>query len=82
MATKKVGGNSRNGRDSSGKRLGFKKFGGEIAFAGNIILRQKSTNFYPGKNVGMGRDYTLYALSRGTVSFKSNFKNRKVVTVL
>lgn len=70
MAHKKAGGSSRNGRDSISKRLGIKCFGGEYVIAGNIIVRQRGTKFHPGKNVGCGRDYTLYALCDGTVSFE------------
>ena len=69
MAHKKAGGSSRNGRDSEGRRLGVKKFGGEFVVAGNIIIRQRGTKFVPGKNVGLGRDYTIFALVDGTVRF-------------
>ncbi len=69
MATKKAGGSTRNGRDSNPKYLGVKKFGGEHVDAGNIIIRQRGTRFHPGKNVGMGRDHTLFALSEGKVLF-------------
>ena len=70
MSTKKGGGSSRNGRDSDGKRLGVKKFGGEEVIAGNILARQRGTRFHPGNNVGMGRDHTLFALIDGTVEFQ------------
>jgi large subunit ribosomal protein L27 len=69
MAHKKSGGSSRNGRDSDGRRLGVKKFGGEKVLAGNIIIRQRGTKFYPGDNVGMGKDHTLFALTDGKVRF-------------
>ena len=69
MAHKKAGGSSRNGRDSAGRRLGVKKFGGEIAIPGNILVRQRGTKFYPGVNVGMGKDHTLFALIDGRVRF-------------
>lgn len=81
MAHKKAGGSSRNGRDSAGKRLGVKLFGGQIAEAGNIIVRQRGTKFHPGTNVGIGRDHTLFALIDGRVAFKSGVKNRTFVTV-
>jgi large subunit ribosomal protein L27 len=70
MAHKKAGGSSRNGRDSAGQRLGVKKFGGEVVLAGNILVRQRGTKFYPGANVGMGRDHTLFATASGQVSFR------------
>ena len=69
MATKKAGGSSRNGRDSAGRRLGVKRFGSEHVIPGNIIVRQRGTKFFPGTNVGMGRDHTLFALSAGQVKF-------------
>ena len=69
MAHKKAGGSSRNGRDSAGRRLGVKKFGGEAVVPGNILVRQRGTKFYPGVNVGMGKDHTLFALSDGRVRF-------------
>ena len=69
MAHKKAGGSSRNGRDSEGRRLGVKKFGGEFVVAGNIIIRQRGTKFIPGRNVGLGRDYTIWALADGNVKF-------------
>ena len=70
MAHKKAGGSSRNGRDSAGKRLGVKKFGGEAVVPGNIIVRQRGTKWHPGKNVGLGRDYTIFAMIEGQVAFK------------
>ena len=69
MAHKKAGGSTRNGRDSESKRLGVKRFGGENVLAGNILVRQRGTRFHPGKNVGIGRDHTLFAKSDGTVRF-------------
>ena len=70
MATKKAGGSSRNGRDSIGRRLGVKKFGGENVLAGNIIVRQRGTKFHPGDNVGIGKDHTIFATKNGKVTFK------------
>jgi len=70
MAHKKAGGSSRNGRDSAGKRLGVKKFGGEHVIPGNIIIRQRGTKVHPGNGVGLGRDYTIFALVEGQVTFK------------
>ena len=81
MAHKKAGGSSRNGRDSAGRRLGVKKFGGEAVIAGNIIVRQRGTKFHPGKNVGMGKDHTLFALSDGNVSFRQKAGKRMFVSV-
>ena len=69
MAHKKAGGSSRNGRDSAGRRLGVKKFGGQEVIGGNIIIRQRGTRVYPGANVGIGKDHTLFALTEGHVSF-------------
>ena len=69
MATKKAGGSSRNGRDSAGRRLGVKKFGGENVIAGNIIIRQRGTKFHPGDNVGIGKDHTIFATINGKVAF-------------
>lgn len=69
MAQKKAGGSSKNGRDSAGRRLGVKRYGGEMVLAGNIIIRQRGTKYKPGKNVGMGRDHTIYALLDGQVLF-------------
>jgi len=82
MAHKKAGGSSRNGRDSQGQRRGVKSFGGETVRAGNIIVRQVGTRIHPGKNVGMGRDYTLFALIDGVVRYERKDKERKRVTIL
>ena len=82
MAHKKAGGSSRNGRDSQGQRRGVKVFGGETVRAGNILVRQVGTRIHPGKNVGMGRDYTLFALIDGTVCYERKDKERKRVAVL
>ncbi len=83
MAHKKAGGSTRNGRDSESKRLGVKKFGGEEVLAGNILVRQRGTKFHPGRNVGVGRDYTLFAKANGRVTFETKGpKNRKYVSVL
>ena len=81
MAHKKAGGSSRNGRDSESKRLGVKKFGGESVLAGNIIVRQRGTRWYPGNNVGLGKDHTLFALSDGKVCFRDGRQGRKFVHV-
>ena len=81
MATKKAGGSSRNGRDSIGRRLGVKKFGGENVLPGNIIVRQRGTKFHPGTNVGIGKDHTLFAIKNGKVSFKKTRK-RTFVSVI
>lgn len=82
MAHKKGVGSSRNGRDSQSKRLGVKTFGGEIVTAGSIILRQRGTAVHPGRNVGMGRDHTLFALIDGMVQFERFGKDRKRVSIL
>jgi len=82
MAHKKAGGSSRNGRDSQGQQRGVKVFGGETVRAGNILVRQVGTRIHPGKNVGMGRDYTLFALIDGTVRYERKDKERKRVAVL
>lgn len=82
MAHKKGGGSSRNGRDSQSQRLGLKKFGGQSVVAGNILVRQHGTKFHPGRNVGMGRDYTLFALVDGTVEFRQVRKDRQCVDVV
>jgi len=82
MAHKKAGGSSRNGRDSAGKRLGVKKFGGEVVLSGNILVRQRGTTFHAGKNVGIGRDHTLFATAEGSVSFKKGLKGRTFISVL
>ncbi len=81
MAHKKSGGSSSNGRDSESKRLGVKKFGGEKVLAGNILVRQRGTKFYPGTNVGIGKDHTLFALVQGAVGFVTKKYNRTYVTV-
>jgi large subunit ribosomal protein L27 len=70
MAHKKAGGSSRNGRDSAGRRLGVKKFGGQVVTSGNIIVRQRGTKFHPGINVGIGKDHTIFATKNGKVTFK------------
>ena len=82
MAHKKAGGSSRNGRDSAGRRLGVKKYGGEAVIAGNIIVRQRGTRIHPGRNVGRGNDDTLFALSDGFVTFANQRGGRKIVSVL
>lgn len=81
MAHKKAGGSSRNGRDSIGRRLGVKKFGGEEVIGGNIIIRQRGTKVYPGVNVGIGKDHTLFATANGHVRFHSGKLGRKYVSV-
>ena len=81
MATKKAGGSSRNGRDSAGRRLGIKKFGGEVVVSGNIIVRQRGTKFHPGDNVGIGKDHTLFAKSNGKVFFKKT-RSRTFVSII
>ena len=82
MAHKKAGGSSRNGRDSESKRLGVKKFGGEVVLAGNIIVRQRGTKYYPGPNVGIGKDHTLFALADGHVKFVTKGAARKHTVVV
>ncbi|MCC6913557.1 MAG: 50S ribosomal protein L27 [Rhodospirillaceae bacterium] len=82
MAHKKSGGSSSNGRDTIGKRLGVKKFGGEEVLAGNILVRQRGTKWHPGKNVGLGKDYTIFALKDGNVAFKTGANGRVFVSVL
>jgi large subunit ribosomal protein L27 len=82
MAHKKGAGSSRNGRESESKRLGVKVYGGQAAKAGNIIVRQRGTTHHPGKNVGMGKDHTLFALIEGTVEFKKKQNNRSYVSVI
>lgn len=82
MATKKAGGSTNNGRDSAGRRLGVKKFGGQYVIPGNIIIRQRGTKFHPGDNVGMGKDHTLFALSEGTVFFRRGINGRHFVHVV
>jgi large subunit ribosomal protein L27 len=81
MAHKKAGGSSRNGRDTAGRRLGVKKFGGEAVVGGNIIIRQRGTKWHPGTGVGIGTDHTIYAMVDGTVSFKTKANNRTFVSV-
>ena len=81
MAHKKAGGSSRNGRDSNAKRLGVKKFGGQAVVGGNILVRQRGTKFYPGSNVGLGRDHTLFATADGVVRFHKGKLGRKYVSV-
>ncbi len=81
MAHKKAGGSSRNGRDSAGRRLGVKKFGGEVVISGNIIVRQRGTKFHPGTNVGIGKDHTIFATKDGKVSFKKT-RTRTFISVV
>ncbi len=81
MATKKAGGSSRNGRDSAGRRLGVKKYGGQNVLAGNIIIRQRGTKFHPGSNVGIGKDHTIFATINGKVAFKKT-RVRTYVSVI
>jgi len=81
MAHKKAGGSSRNGRDSAGRRLGVKKFGGETVIPGNIIIRQRGTKWHPGENVGMGKDHTIFAVVEGNVSFSKKRGDRTYVSV-
>lgn len=83
MAHKKAGGSSRNGRDSESKRLGVKRYGGQFVTAGNILVRQRGTQFHPGEHVGIGKDHTLFALIDGTVKFQvKGPKNRRTITVI
>jgi large subunit ribosomal protein L27 len=82
MAHKKAGGSSRNGRDTAGRRLGIKLFGGQAAAAGNIIVRQRGTRWHPGTNVGIGKDHTLFALANGRVQFDTKAKGRTYVSVV
>ena len=82
MAHKKAGGSSRNGRDSAGRRLGVKLFGGQQAIPGNIIVRQRGTRWYPGVGVGLGRDHTIFATEAGAVTFRKGFRGRTFVDVL
>ncbi|OAB55226.1 50S ribosomal protein L27 [Phormidium willei BDU 130791] len=81
MAHKKAGGSSRNGRDTAGRRLGIKKFGGQEVVAGNILVRQRGTKWRPGSNVGLGKDHTIFALVDGKVSFAKKANNRTYVSV-
>lgn len=82
MAHKKAGGSSRNGRDTAGRRLGVKKFGGENVVSGNILVRQRGTKWHPGKNVGLGTDHTIFAVVDGTVEFATKKNGRTYVSVL
>jgi large subunit ribosomal protein L27 len=82
MAHKKGVGSSKNGRESESKRLGVKMFGGEVCKAGNIIVRQRGTEFHPGKNIGMGKDHTLYALIDGTIQFKRTREDKRIVSII
>jgi large subunit ribosomal protein L27 len=82
MAHKKAGGSSRNGRDSAGRRLGVKAYGGESVLAGNILARQRGTKWHAGRNVGVGKDHTLFALIDGKVQFATKAKGRKVMSVV
>ena len=82
MAHKKAGGSSRNGRDSAGRRLGVKLYGGQAAIPGNIIIRQRGTKMFPGEGVGMGSDYTIFATVEGKVTFKKGLKGRTFISVL
>jgi len=82
MAHKKSGGSSRNGRDSESKRLGVKRYGGENVLSGNIIVRQRGTKFFPGDNVGLGRDHTLFATAHGAVKFTTKRDNRTYVSIV
>ena len=82
MAHKKAGGSSRNGRDSQAQRLGVKRYGGQFVLAGNIIVRQRGTTWFPGDGVGMGRDHTIFAVTEGHVTFKKGLKGRTFISVL
>ena len=82
MAHKKAGGSSRNGRDSAGRRLGVKKYGGEAVVPGNIIVRQRGNKFWPGKGTGIGRDHTIFATTPGKVTFKKGLKKRSYIHVV
>ena len=82
MAHKKAGGSSRNGRDSAGRRLGVKLYGGQVAIPGNIIVRQRGTTWFPGQGVGMGTDHTIFAVVTGNVTFKKGLKGRTFISVL
>tara|TARA_B100001248_G_scaffold151790_1_gene114025 strand:+ start:1001 stop:1258 length:258 start_codon:yes stop_codon:yes gene_type:complete len=81
MAHKKAGGSTRNGRDSAGRRLGVKKFGGEVVVPGNIIIRQRGTKYHPGKNVSIGKDHTIFAIKEGVVSFEKKSGSKSFVNV-
>jgi len=82
MATKKAGGSSRNGRDSAGRRLGVKKYGGQAVIPGNIIVRQRGTKIHPGDHVGIGKDHSIFSLVKGKVQFKRSKLNRTFVSVI
>ena len=82
MATKKAGGSSRNGRDSAGRRLGVKRYGGQLVLPGNIIVRQRGTRIHPGDYVGMGKDHSIFSLVKGQVQFKTSKLNRTFVSVI
>ena len=82
MAHKKAGGSSRNGRDSAGRRLGVKKFGGENVVSGNIIVRQRGTKWWPGNNVCIGKDHTIFATSDGKVKFHKGLKGRTFISII
>ena len=82
MATKKAGGSSRNGRDSAGRRLGVKRYGGQLVKPGNIIVRQRGTKIHPGNHVGMGRDHSIFSLIKGKVQFKTSRLNRTKISVI
>ena len=81
MATKKAGGSSKNGRDSAGRRLGVKKYGGQLVVPGNIIVRQRGTKIFPGENVGMGKDHSIFSVVKGKVEFKKSKLDRTYVSV-
>ena len=82
MATKKAGGSSRNGRDSAGRRLGVKRYGGQLVLPGNILVRQRGTKILPGDNVGMGKDHSIFSLIKGKVQFKTSKLNKKKISVI
>ena len=82
MAHKKAGGSSRNGRDTAGRRLGVKKYGGEVVIPGNIIIRQRGTKWHPGRNVGIGKDHTIFAKAEGVVEFRNGRNGRAFVSVV
>jgi len=82
MAHKKAGGSSRNGRDSAGRRLGVKKYGGQVVIPGNIIIRQRGTKYHPGENVGIGKDHTIFATTEGEVKFLRKANDRVYVSVV
>jgi large subunit ribosomal protein L27 len=82
MAHKKAGGSSRNGRDSAGRRLGVKKYGGEAVIPGNIIVRQRGTKWWPGTGVGLGKDHTIFAVDEGHVTFAKGFRGRTFISVM